>query len=459
MSNSDGVSDNGNGHNPTEIDADELRRRLPKRDADKGREPNLVPGLLGHRLVSIAALLERIEGTFMEEFADTDAMREANTRTKKLQLILETANYILAVESVQLAPDEKAELIRRAYSNIFTYGPLDALFADERITTISLEGVDKISARYGHADLVPLSAIFEDESHLRSVVGRMVRDSGAELRFDQPYIEAGFQTEGRPISINLVAPPVTMQLTADIRLHPANALTLDDLVETDFMTPEAAILLRALMASPHGFVIAGDVESGKTTLLTALARELPRPLDTVSVERAGELRLPEGVKRLTVQWPVKDEPGISFGDQIGVALQRVPACILLDEVRADEPESIAPLLTGANAPRQIWTFRGAVESKRLRNALGLFARRADATRSDLMARALYERIPFVVSVRWKRFDKKLQLRSVGEWQFLNGNNEYPEYVLLMENEASGLALTGKRSTLALGLPEEFWNAK
>ncbi|MFN8448877.1 MAG: hypothetical protein U0521_09865 [Anaerolineae bacterium] len=50
------------------------------------------------------------------------------------------------------------------------------------------------------------------------------------------------------------------------------------------MTREA-LDLRALLASGHGFVIAGETETGKTTLLNALANELP-PGRRVRIGRA-----------------------------------------------------------------------------------------------------------------------------------------------------------------------------
>ncbi|MFN8448878.1 MAG: hypothetical protein U0521_09870 [Anaerolineae bacterium] len=61
---------------------------------------------------------------------------------------------------------------------------------------------------------------------------------------------------------------------------------------------------------------------------------------SVSVERAGELRLPPDATRFAVRWAVGDEPGASFGDQILAGLAAEPSFLLLDEVRSpDEPGS------------------------------------------------------------------------------------------------------------------------
>src|SRR6185436_12128130 len=111
-------------------------------------EPELLPGQMGRRMVSVQALLERIEKAFLEEHAEnTSALENADTSTKRLKLILSTVDYVLAVESIQLSNTEKATLIGKAYSNLFGYGPLDPLFLDERVTTISLDGPNKASER------------------------------------------------------------------------------------------------------------------------------------------------------------------------------------------------------------------------------------------------------------------------------------------------------------------------
>jgi Flp pilus assembly CpaF family ATPase len=399
-----------------------------RKDADKGREPKLIPGQLGRRMLSMEALAERIEAQFIEEYRDSARLSEASTATKRIKLILETTDYVLSVESAQLPPEDKADLIAKVYSRLFGYGPLDALFLNENITTISLEGVDKASARYGHGELISLGPIFQDEQELTRVIGRLLADAGAELREDQPYVETGLVISERPVCVNLIMPPVAFGINVDIRVHPSAPPALENLIAHGFLTDTAAQMLQMFIKSPHGLVIVGDTESGKTTLLSALLRYLPYSEQAIAIERAGELRLPEGVDRLTVQWPVGEQLGISFGEQINAALEKKPSVLILDEVRADEPQSIAPLLQSPDAPRLIWSFRGPADSKRLRNALSMLARRSDASQGEAMVSAMYEWLPFVITVR--RSQGNIRLYSIAEWQFTA--SDYPDYVTLFE---------------------------
>src|SRR5690606_14865491 len=315
--------------------------------------------------MSFRALVERIESEFIAEYAESPLLKEADTTAERLKLLRSVVDYVLAVESVHLSADDKAEIISTAYSGLFGYGPLDALFLDERVTTILLEGADKASVRYGHGELEAIGPIFDDEVHLRRILRRLLLDAGADLYDDQPFIETGLVINGRAVSITLITPMMSFGYSADIRVHPARLPTWDELVSADFLTDKAVALLTAIVRSSQGFVVVGDVESGKTMLLSMLAQLLPDPQGAVAVERAGELSLPEGVRRLTARWPSGDVPGITFGEQIGVALSQQPTCIILDEVRSDEPAMIAPLLRDDYVPRQIWSFRGPFDVKRL----------------------------------------------------------------------------------------------
>jgi pilus assembly protein CpaF len=437
--------------NQTNGDLDSLGGNLlPLRpDADKGREPDLIPCRMGTRMMSRAALLERIESAFYEEHGDdSPQLREAHTSAQRLRLILDTADYVLAVESITLSQDDKADLIRRAFSDLFGYGPLDELFADERVTTISLDGASRAAVRYGSGELATIPPLFEDDAHLRRILARLLMHAGAELRDDQPIVETGLRVNERPVSISLVGPPVAFIISADMRLHPRQAPSLDDLAQSGFMTDDAAHFLKSLAASPYGAAVVGESETGKTTLLNALANWLPQPERVIAVERAGEMRVPPDTQRLVVQWPVGDMMGISFGDQIGAALVQHPGCILLDEVRADEPESIAPLLEADDAPRQLWAFRGAPDSKRLQSALGMLARRAGTGQGEALVHALYERLPFVISV--VRVREQLQLFSIGEWQ-PSAVSEYPDLVLLFQYQEGAARSTGRNPNRAVVL--------
>jgi Flp pilus assembly CpaF family ATPase len=392
------------------------------------RELRLVAGRSGTRMYSIAALRERIADSFASEYPDgSPALLDADTSAKRIRLLLDVADYVLAVESVAISADEKARLIEQIYADLFGYGPLDALFLNERITTIALLGANHIAVRYGHGELVTLDPVFEDEAHLRRVLLRLLTDARTIWNEDVPIVETGLTVGERPVGISIVTPPISTFINADIRVHPRRAPTLDDLVEQGWMIDETADFLRRLVISKHGFVIVGDIEAGKTTLLNALLPLFSNPERTILIERSSELRPPAGMKRLTAQWGWDDQLPVTFGEQIGAALLEQPACLILDEVRSDEPATIAPLLDQADMPRQIWAVRGVPDAKRLQSAMGMLARRAALGQGERLVHALYDRLPFVITVA--RIQERLRLFSIAEWQS-RVDSDYPDYVML-----------------------------
>lgn len=423
---------------------------------EERRNPKILQSATGAR-ISIEAIVERIIEEFnIEHGTDSDAYMAAETRGQRMKLVSEVAKYIFAVESLNLMPDEQAGLIHRVYGEIYGYGPLDPLLSDERVTTISIEGVDKASVRYGPGeDLTVLDSLFTDNYHLDDTVRRILRDVRATYIDGMPFIEVGMEYDGRRVSFNIAFPPFTIETTVDIRVHPKQMPTLDDLVESEFMTRDAAIFLRALMKSNHGFAIVGEPESGKTTLLSALTHELPHPDKTIAIERTGEFRPPERLEQRVVKWGYGDDEPISFVEQVELAIAQSPDCIIIDEVLTDKAEAVKLPLSMDDAPRQIWSFRGGSVTKRLRSAMTMVAQRANSSDPDGMAKAVYDRLPFIIITKRNKVRKKLQLLEIAEWQYPDGS-DYPDLISLMAQGWEGVEVTGRRPQHELDLPDDFW---
>lgn len=406
----------------------------------KSTLPRLLQGRKGTRLYSIAALVERVVDQFFSEHGEgSQALQDARTRGQRLRLLLDSAEYVLAVESVNVTSEDKAEIVSLAYAEVFGYGPLDSLFADPRITTIYLNGARAASVRYGHGELEAVGPIFEDESHLNRIVRRLLEDADVNLDAEPGMVETGLQVNDRPVSLTVAMPPYVAHLTADIRVHPPKKPDFADLIEAEFMTEEAAALIRQMIDSKYGIAIVGEPETGKTTLMSALLGLIPDSTETVAVERSAELHPAKTVKSLSVKWSLSQP--VSYSERIIEALGLHPQLIVLDELRSDEPHMIAPLLDDGILPRMWWSVRGAPDAKRLQSALGMMARRAGPAVDESRVLALYERLPFVLSCA--RIRGKLQLFSIGEWQS-RIDTDYPDLVLLYQYRDGAARPTGNQ---------------
>lgn len=337
------------------------------------------------RYVSFAGLVERILEQFRSEFGEPAQLLDAEQdAVEQRQLLRDVAQYVTGVESVSLDQPDFARVLRTAYSELFGFGPLDALFADEAITTISIRGPKRISVRRlsGH-DLVPVDTQFDDRGHLERTVQKLVRVAGRGGQEDQSFVEAGFVLNGRPVKFSLSAAPVTIDLSLDIRLHPAQSLTLEDLMASGMCDEKTADLLRGIVESGNGVVICGESETGKTTLVNALMAQsdLPR----VVIQRAPELYMSDEDRAYDLDGDLPD-----FA-RLGSAL------LVLDEIRADNTAIIASLAGDVDEAGQLlMAFRGSSNSDRTRVALGMLARRAHPEAPEASVHALFERIPFMI---------------------------------------------------------------
>jgi pilus assembly protein CpaF len=424
-------------------------------DDDSGPVSELLPTLTG-QVVSRRGLIERIVEQFDDEFSP-EFVASVTDDVQRRTMVRDVADYVLSVQSVYLAPHDLARLLQMVYSEVMGYGGLDPYFADPDVTTIAVEGAERLAVRYRPgSDLAPKPPVFDDTRHMRRIMGRLLNDAGASLESTLPITEAGLVVRGRPARVTVALPPFVAELRADIRVHPEDVVTLEQMEHDGFFSAPGRQLVEAVALSPHGFVIVGDTESGKTTLLNAMA--LAAGGQIASVERAGEMRLPPGAVQLVGSGLASREGAAArqeislFEQRIDDALHHSPDLLLLDEVRADEPQAIARLLQEGAVPRLAWAFRGASDAKRVRSGLGMLARMAanDATAEDFVER-LYTRLPFVIMVKRRR--GTIQLLEVAEWQ---ASADWVNYVPLLEMDDAALRPTGLQPQRPLALPADFW---
>lgn len=408
---------------------------------------NLLPTSTGH-IVSTKGLLERILEQFRAEFSDEQVM--AASPVEQRTMVRDVAQYVMRVENVVLSMSEQAQLIQRAASELLGYGGIDPLLQDEAVTTVLIDGLEGVGIRRGPgADLETLPTVFDDHAHLQRVVDRLLLAAKVAPNVQVPIIETGLMLYGRRASLNVALPPFVAQVRVDIRLHGRTPPTLEAWRARGIVTERAVALLEALVASPHGIMIVGDTESGKTTLLNMLGLRLDEP--PVVVERAPEMSFDSAVPRLAIRYERPDSVS-SLAELVRQALDMKPTVLLLDEVRADEPEAIAPLLLEA-APRQLWTFRGTAEVKRIKAALTILVQRGAAGQAEEALRALFDRLPFVVLLRRRRGG--LQLVEVAEWQ---QPAEEVTLVPLLRWQEGTHQPTGQRPQRGLALASSFWDA-
>jgi pilus assembly protein CpaF len=259
-----------------------------------------------------------------------------------------------------LSRDDRDHLVVELTDDVLRHGPLERLLADDSITEIMVNGpYDVWIERNG--TLHRSSVAFQDESHLRRIINKMVAQVGRRIDESQPMVDARMPDGSR---VNAVIPPLSLTgplLT--IRRFGAERLTLDDLVRLGTLTPETSDLLGCCVQAKLNMLISGGTGAGKTTLLNSLSAAIPDSDRIITIEDAAELKLVQRhVLRLECR-PKNIEGGgeVSIRDLVRNSLRMRPDRIVVGEVRGAEAlDMLQALNTGhdgslstlhANSPR------------------------------------------------------------------------------------------------------------
>src|SRR5579871_3333233 len=161
-----------------------------------------------------------------------------------------------------LSREDRERLSGELTADILGHGPLERLLGDDTISEIMVNGpYDIWIEREGLLHRTPVR--FNDESHLRRIMNKMVAEVGRRIDESSPMVDARMPDGSR---VNAVIHPLSLSgplLT--IRKFGNERLTLDALVRLGTLTPETVQLLRGCVEARLNILISGGTGTGKTT--------------------------------------------------------------------------------------------------------------------------------------------------------------------------------------------------
>ena len=251
-----------------------------------------------------------------------------------LEVISETVIERMAGEHCSIS--QQAELTNRVYSSFRGLGLLDSIMEDKSITEIMINGMNDIyiekSGRLQHTDYK-----FNSEKELDDLIQKIVRDAGREVNQANPIVDTRLYDGSR---VNIVLPPVSLSgPVVTIRRFPEHAMTFDQLIQLESITPEAADFLEKMVKAKYNIFVSGGTGSGKTTFLNALSDFIPKDERIITIEDSAELQL-NGVKNL-ISMETRNANAAGVGsveirDLIRTSLRMRPERIIVGEVRGAE---------------------------------------------------------------------------------------------------------------------------
>jgi pilus assembly protein CpaF len=259
-----------------------------------------------------------------------------------------------------LSRDDRDRITSALADDILGHGPLERLLADDSITEIMVNGPFEIwIERQGR--LYPTNVRFNDDSHLRRIINKIVAQVGRRVDEASPMVDARLPDGSR---VNVIIPPLSLTgPLVTIRKFSRNRMTLQDMIRIGTLTTETVEFLERCIEAELNILISGGTGSGKTTLLNAVSEAIPDSNRIVTIEDAAELRMAQQHTLRLEARPsnIEGEGQVTIRDLVRNSLRMRPDRIIVGEIRGPEAlDMLQAMNTGhegslstlhANSPR------------------------------------------------------------------------------------------------------------
>lgn len=179
-------------------------------------------------------------------------------------------------------------LIKEVLNEALGLGPLEDLLADEKVDEIVVDRRDRIVVGHG-GTFKGSGKAFSSDDTFRRVVERLVAPSGQLISEARPLVDVRLRDGSR---IAAAIPPVAVRgACLTLRKPRGRTHRVEDLVKDAALSPAMADFLTTCIKARRNLLVCGAPGSGKSMVLTALAKAIPAGERIVSVEEVAELAL------------------------------------------------------------------------------------------------------------------------------------------------------------------------
>ncbi|MGO8960160.1 MAG: CpaF family protein [Streptosporangiaceae bacterium] len=246
------------------------------------------------------------------------------------------------------------DLVSAVHDQRYGLGPLTRFLRDPQVENVDITGFDRVWITYSTGERVGGPPVAASDDALITLIrswaargGQTSRDFSAA----SPLVNVALAGGARLTATMSVTPRPCVSL----RRHGQPDATLASLVALGTIDPSLADFLAAAVRSRCNVIITGGVNAGKTTMLRALASEIPAGERIATLESEYELYLhethkhPDVIAFETREANSEGAGGVSLHDLIAHALRHNPQRILVGEVRRNE---IMPMLEAMNSGQE-----------------------------------------------------------------------------------------------------------
>ena len=231
---------------------------------------------------------------------------------------------------------EQIALSRQLYHSFRKLDILQELIEDDSITEIMINGTEDIFLER-NGSVFKSEKRFLSQSKLEDVIQQIVGGTNRYVNELSPIVDARLEDGSR---VNVVLKPVALNgPIMTIRKFPKEKVTIEQLIEWNSISEEAAAFLEMLVQAKYNIFVSGGTGAGKTTFLNALSDFVPKEERIITIEDNAELQIKgvENLVRLEARNAnLEGEGAVTIRDLIKSALRMRPDRIIVGEVRGEE---------------------------------------------------------------------------------------------------------------------------
>jgi Flp pilus assembly CpaF family ATPase len=248
-----------------------------------------------------------------------------------------------------LTPAQVEMLSQAVYDALFHAGPLQKYLDDPDVENIVVLG-DDVQVDFYNRPTLKVPPVAQNDDELIALINRLASNSGhreRRLSASSPMVSFRLPDGSRAEATTLTPVPFL-----GVRRHRVLTSNLEQLQEWGTLSPALSAFLHSLVLAKKNILFAGDMGTGKTSLLRALAQKIPAQERVVTLESDRELFLDQhqgGAQFLAMEsrksngelmdgHPVGQ---ISVEDMFPHALRMLSTRVIVGEVR--DREAIAML--------------------------------------------------------------------------------------------------------------------
>lgn len=284
-----------------------------------------------------------------------------------------------AEKGLMMEVDQFEYLSKIAVMQVWGFGPLDVLLADDSLEEIALVGLNKPIYVYRRSEgWLETDCQFTSQESFINLVNKMARPIGRRLAYQTPRLNAVLPDGSR---LHASMPPIS-QLELTIRKFRQNPISVPELISFGTFSPESLAFLWLAMQTDMSIVVVGNTASGKTSTLNALFSFVLLNERVLITEETPEINIPHKHKVLLLANP---ELGIEMADLAADSLRMRPDRVVVGEARTPrEAKALLDAITSGQAKGSYATFHADSGKEAIARLLSLGIPQTDVPSIDLI---------------------------------------------------------------------------